>query len=337
MSIPPAAALFDGAADLPIISACDHYAGNTKLAAKALQLQVDFRGTFDVTLDLEDGAAVGQERILREEFLQIIGSTSNVFKKVGIRVHDFASPFWREDLTETVRGVGSLVSHITIPKTRCAAELRVMLEHLQLECMRTENSRFIPVHVLIESPQALDEIKAIAAMPWVRCLELGLMDFVSCHSGVIPGACMESPGQFDHPLIRRAKLEIVANALAHNKIAAHNVTTAYNNPEQTRQDARRARTEFGFLRMWSIHPAQIGPIVEAFSPAPQELDLACRILLAAYAKDWAPISLDGKLHDRASYRYYWHQLQRAHANGIAVDPAATNAFFSTPKQDRSKI
>jgi citrate lyase subunit beta/citryl-CoA lyase len=337
MAIHPSTALFEGTPELPILSACDHYVGNAKLAAKAFAIQKELSGTFDITLDLEDGAAVGTESTLRDEFMQILLGNQNLYGRVGLRVHDFDSPFWRTDITTAVQHAGGKLSHITIPKTRHAAELKIMLEHLQLECVRAESGCSIPVHVLIESPTALAEIDQIASLPWVRCLELGLMDFVSSHAGMIPSSCMESPGQFDHPLIRRAKLEIASCALAHNKIAAHNVTTAYNNPEQTKQDALRARNEFGFLRMWSIHPAQIRPILEAFSPAPQELALAARVLLAAYQKDWAPISIDGRLHDRASYRYFWTLLQRAHSNGISIDPSVVESFFSAAKQGTTTV
>ncbi|NDC38661.1 MAG: CoA ester lyase, partial [Proteobacteria bacterium] len=309
MAIHPTKALYEGYALPPLISACDHYAGNIILAAKAIALQTQLHGAFDITLDLEDGAVVGQETILRSAFLDLITGPANLSGRIGIRIHDFRSAFWRDDITTTVQQAGSRVSHITIPKTICAAELRVMIEHLRLELIRTETSRSIPVHVLIESPQALAEARRIASFPEVRCLELGLMDFVSAHGGIIPAYCMQSPGQFEHPLIRHAKIAIVAAAVAHNKVAAHNVTTAYNDAEQTRQDALRARTEFGFLRMWSIHPAQIRPIIAALAPEAQELSTATSVLLAAYEKDWAPVSLEGRLHDRASYRYYWTQLQ----------------------------
>ena len=30
---------------------------------------------------------------------------------------------------------------------------------------------------------------------------------------------------------------------------------------------------------------------------------------------WGPIQFQGKLHDRASYRYYWMVVQRAKASG----------------------
>ena len=70
--------------------------------------------------------------------------------------------------------------------------------------------------------------------------------------------------------------------------------------------------------MWSIHPDQIRPILEAFAPSAQEID--SRFENNRWPRrrpDWAPISFEGKLQDRASYRYYWQVLERAHQTGRA--------------------
>jgi citrate lyase subunit beta/citryl-CoA lyase len=79
--------------------------------------------------------------------------------------------------------------------------------------------------------------------------------------------------------------------------------------------------------MWSIHPDQIRPILKAFSPSEAELEQACTIVLEAARQDWAPISVQGKLHDRASYRYFWQVLERAHQTGCTL-PAAVCGYFS---------
>ena len=168
----------------------------------------------------------------------------------------------------------------------------------------------------------------IAALPGVESLDFGLMDFVSDHHGAVPGSAMKSPGQFEHPLIVRAKCEITTAALANGVIPTHNVTTELNDLDVIRNDARRARNEFGYLRMWSIHPNQIVPIVEAMRPDFSEVETATAILVAAQDKDWAPIAQEGRLHDRASYRYYWELLTRAQATGMALPDAALARFFA---------
>jgi citrate lyase subunit beta/citryl-CoA lyase len=57
------------------------------------------------------------------------------------------------------------------------------------------------------------------------------------------------------------------------------------------------------------------------------VDEAAAILLAAQAADWGPIRHGGKLHDRATYRYYWEVLQKAKVTGAPLPEAATRAFF----------
>lgn len=94
-------------------------------------------------------------------------------------------------------------------------------------------------------------------------------------------------------------------------------------------DAHRARTEFAFLRMWSIHPNQIRPILEAMQPSATEIEDAVRILGAAQDAAWGPIRDQGRLHDRASYRYYWSVLQRARRTGIALTNDVLHRFFGS--------
>jgi citrate lyase subunit beta/citryl-CoA lyase len=83
--------------------------------------------------------------------------------------------------------------------------------------------------------------------------------------------------------------------------------------------------------MWSIHPSQIRPVVEAFTPTTAEVDLAIEILHAAQAANWAPIRHHDTLHDRASYRYFWHLLERAnrtsYAGGPQLPAEVRQAFF----------
>jgi citrate lyase subunit beta/citryl-CoA lyase len=184
----------------------------------------------------------------------------------------------------------------------------------------------IPLSVLIETPGAVHDAWTIAALPNVASLDFGTLDFVSFHHGAIPISAMESPGQFDHAILRQAKTEVAAAALAHGVVPAHGVTRALDAPDVVYADARRARDEFGYLRMWSIHPSQIEPIVRAMSPDASQIDEAAAVLVEAQTADWAPLRVHGKLHDRASYRYCWSVLQRAKAGGHPVPAAAASLF-----------
>ncbi|MBS0309497.1 MAG: CoA ester lyase, partial [Proteobacteria bacterium] len=169
---------------------------------------------------------------------------------------------------------------------------------------------------------ALADVHAIAALPQVESLSFGILDFVSAHYGAIPGAAMRSPGQFTHPLVLRAKLEIAAACHAHGKVPSHNVTTEIKDTAVVANDATRAAAECGYTRMWSIHPDQIKPILKSMMPRSSEVNEAAQILTDASKIKWGPIQHNGKLHDRASYRYYWTILQRAKAGGLPLPDAA---------------
>ena len=324
----PSDILFPGEKPFPILPAVDHYAGSEKLMKKALQLQNELGPVFDITCDCEDGAHAGAEREHAEMAAAIIMSEDNRHGRVAARIHDFTHPHWQQDIDILVSLAGRRLPFITLPKPRGIDDVRVQIAALRRAEITSGLERHIPVHVLIETLGALREAWDIAALPGVESLDFGLMDFVSGHHGAIPGSAMKSPGQFDHPLVARAKCEITTAALANGVVPTHNVTTELKNLDIIRSDAQRARNEFGFLRMWSIHPNQIMPIVEAMRPDFSEVEMATAILVTAQDRDWAPIAHEGRLHDRASYRYYWELLAHAHATGIALPTDIQQRFFS---------
>ncbi|ATE59627.1 HpcH/HpaI aldolase/citrate lyase family protein [Thauera sinica] len=330
MSTPthPRDVLFAGEKPFPALPAVDHYAGSEKLMRKALALQQELGPVFDLTCDCEDGARAGAEAGHAQMVVEIVNGADNRFGRVGARIHDITHPHWERDLEILVGGAGPRLAFITLPKVRSATDTAAQIARLRHIEAAAGVPRPLPVHVLIETHGALREVWRIAAQDGVESLDFGLMDFVSGHHGAIPGAAMKSPGQFEHPLIVRAKTEISAAALACGVVPSHNVTTELKDVDFIRRDAERARREFGYLRMWSIHPNQILPIVEAMRPDFSEVEEATEILAAAQDVAWGPIQHGGRLHDRASYRYYWELLQRAQQTGMALPQAARSRFFA---------
>lgn len=323
----PDQVLFQGEKPFPILPAVDHYAGSEKLMKKALAVQHELGPVFDITCDCEDGAHAGAEAEHARMAAGIVTSEDNRFGRVGARIHDITHPHWEQDVDILVELAGSRLAFLTIPKVRCAADAARQIESIRSAEERHGIEREIPVHVLIETHGALREAWEIAALDRVESLDFGLMDFVSGHHGAIPGSAMRSPGQFEHPLVTRAKCDISAAALANGVVPSHNVTTELKDIDYIRRDAERARREFGYLRMWSIHPNQIVPIIEAMRPDFTEVEEAADILIAAQDKNWGPIQHAGKLHDRASYRYYWELLKRARSTGMAIPGEASQRFF----------
>ncbi|MFT3814497.1 MAG: aldolase/citrate lyase family protein [Acidovorax sp.] len=313
-----------GATRLPV---CDHYSGVEARMRKSLQLQAELmaefgRCVFDVTLDCEDGAPVGQEREHAALVAQLAkGAAPGA--RVAARVHTVDHAAFENDVATIAGEAGRHLCHIMVPKVESVDDV----VHAE-RALERAGAGHLPLHVLIESPAAVHRAFEIAAHPRVQSISFGLMDFVSAHGGAIPSSAMTSAGQFTHPLVMRAKLEIAAACHAHGKVPSHCVVTEFSDPAAMQAAATRAASELGYTRMWSIHPGQIRPILAAFAPAEDEIQVAAKIIAAAADADWAPTSFEGKLHDRASYRYFWQVLERAHQTGRALPEAVRHWFPS---------
>ncbi len=314
-----------GAVVLPV---CDHYSGVEARMKKSLALQADMAEefgacVFDVTLDCEDGAPVGGEADHAALVTELaLGAKPGM--RVGVRVHPVDHPAFPGDVMTIAGRAAPRLSHLMVPKVESIADVLQAVAALD-----AVDAEALPLHVLIESPLAVHNAFEIAAHPRVQSLSFGLMDFVSAHAGAIPADGMGAVGQFVHPLVVRAKLDIASAAHAYGKVPSHCVVTEFSDIDAMRAAAKKAATLFGYTRMWSIHPNQIRPILDAFAPDEAQIDVATRILLAAVGADWAPVSFEGALHDRASYRHFWQVLTRAHSTGRTL-PTEAQAWFAGP-------
>ncbi|WP_019574366.1 aldolase/citrate lyase family protein [Curvibacter lanceolatus] len=322
----PRDVLLEAQAQRGLLPVCDHYSGVELRMRKSLQLQAEMTerlGTcvFDVTLDCEDGAPAGGEADHAALVAELaLGAAPGA--RVAARVHPVDHPSFDADVQTIVGRAGARLCHVMVPKVESVQDVE-----RAARALAAAGHPDLPLQVLIESPAAVHRAFDIAACPQVQSLSFGLMDFVSAHAGAIPSAGMGAAGQFTHPLVVRAKLEIASAAHAHGKVPSHCVVTEFSDMAVMRAAAQKASREFGYARMWSIHPSQIQPILEAFSPDEREIETATRIIVAAEAADWAPISHASQLHDRASYRYFWQVLERAHQTGCAL-PAEAQAYFA---------
>lgn len=340
--------VLQGAAATAPLPVCDHYCGVEARMVKSLALQDELAQEFgacmfDVTLDCEDGAPVGGERdhalmvcaLANQVMSAAINIAHAVLPRVAARVHPVDHPMFEQDVAIIVGGAAHSLCHLMIPKVDSLTELERALACIDRAAQLSARIAPLPIHVLIESPSAVQCVAEIVAHPRVQSASFGLMDFVSAHGGAIPASAMgtsaqsrpEDLDQFSHPLVVRAKLEIAAACHAFGKLASHCVVTEFKNVAVLEAAARRASRALGFGRMWSIHPDQIRPILAAFAPDLVEVARASRIVCAAHEADWAPISVDGTLHDRASYRYFWQTLVRAHQTAQMHHDDPAQVFF----------
>ncbi|MEK8032678.1 aldolase/citrate lyase family protein [Ideonella sp. DXS29W] len=320
----PRYALFDAGELPPDLPVCDHYAGVEARMRKSLELQADLGPAFDVTLDIEDGAPVGGEVEHAHLVAELLLGPANHFDRVGVRLPASTHPAFGEVARVIVQRTGARAAYLMLPKVDSLSELQAAADEIDRLSQQAGLARRIPLHAMVETHGGLREVEALAAHPRVESLSFGLMDFVSAHRGAIPQSAMSAQGQFEHPLVVRAKLAIAAACHGRAKVPSHCVVTEFKDTDALQAAAERACRQLGYTRMWSIHPDQIRPIIDAFSPSAAEVDQAIEIINAARAANWAPIRHGHRgreqLHDRASYRYFWHVLQRAHRTSFAGGP-----------------
>ena len=310
---------------------------------KSLALQAEMSEefgacVFDVTLDCEDGAAVGAElahaqlvvSLANEAVSRAKRAGARVRPRIAVRVHPVHHAAFDAEVETVVAGAGASLCHIMIPKVESLADVVRAVAAIDAASERPAGD-LLPLHVLLESPGAVHQAFDIAAHPRVQSISFGLMDFVSSHGGAIPASAMSVAGQFVHPLVVRAKLEVASACHAQGKVPSHCVVTEFRDLEALARASQAAARDFGYTRMWSIHPGQIRTILAAFAPTRQDIDTAAEIIEAAAGADWAPIEYAGHLHDRASYRYFWHILERAHQTGQALPPEV-RPYFVGPTQ-----
>lgn len=352
MSSHPRDILLGAQAQTGFLPVCDHYSGVEQRMRKSLQLQAEMTAefgacVFDVSLDCEDGAPIGGEH----DHAQMVAALANeafatadkaaVRPRIAVRVHPVDHSAFEADVATVVGGAARSLCHLMIPKVETVRDVERAVAAVDAAARGAGRTEPLPLQVLLESSAAVHRAFDIAAHPRVQSISFGLMDFVSSHGGAIPESAMGSrlnaaqPGQFSHPLVVRAKLDIAAACHAHGKVPSHCVVTEFSDTEAMKAAAVKASREFGYTRMWSIHPSQIRPILEALAPSAADVDRAAALVEAAVAAQWAPVSFEGHLHDRASYRYFWQVLERAHQTGRHLPPSMRPYFAAAPAGNQS--
>ena len=195
--------LLGAQAAAPVLPVCDHFSGQPERMRKSLQLQAQMtaelgRCVFDVTLDCEDGATVGQEVAHANAVAALVRehAAAHPDARIAVRVHALDHPAFVDDVARIVGQVGDKLTHVMLPKAETVDQVDWVARALD----RAYGPR-LPLHVLIESPAAVQQAFAIAAHPRVQSISFGLMDFVSAHGGAIPASAMgvqPKPGLHPH-------------------------------------------------------------------------------------------------------------------------------------------
>ena len=199
---------------------------------------------------------------------------------------------------------GAHFDTILIPKVGVPADVYLVDAMVtQIEMAMGLDGR-IGLEVLIETTLGMANVEAIAiSSNRLEAMHFGVADYAaSCRARtmVIGGLNPDYPGDQWHSALSR----ILVACRAYGLRPIDGPFGDFNDPDGYLLGARRAAA-LGYEGKWAIHPSQIALATAVFSPPPDEIERARRILGAldeAAADGRGAAQLDGRMIDAASAR-----------------------------------
>jgi len=281
---------------------------NEKMLQKAAASAADH-----VFCDLEDAVAPMAKVEARAKTCWALNNLDWGKKTRCVRVNDVTTEWCHGDLIEVIEKAGKHVDTIMLTKPYTAADVIFVDRMLtQLE-KKLRLQRRIGIEVLIEEVQALQNVEAISTCSErVECLVFGMGDYSASQGIDIFGA--QYPGDIFH--YARFRLTMAARAAGID--AVDGPFGDFKDEAGYRAEAERARS-LGMVGKWAIHPAQIAPALEVFSPKAEEVAKARRIEKAmreAMARGLGAVEIDGMMMDVAVLRLLRNILDKADLYGL---------------------
>lgn len=247
-------------------------------------------GADEIVLDLEDSVPPVGKAGARERVAAWVSAT-DASVQLSVRVNAVRSPWCHADLA-AVAATGADVS-LVIPKVENAGDLAFvdrLLDGLEAASGRTSP---ITVQALIESAEGLARLaEIVTATSRLRAVILGYAD-LGASLGRSPQAAPETWLPAQHAVLAAARAAGVA--------AIDGPFLGVGTDEPFPAAVHHAAA-FGFDGKWVIHPRQVGAVVEAFTPAPEAVEQAERVLAAlesGHARGAGAVDLDGQMIDEA--------------------------------------
>ena len=249
-------------------------ADSEKKIARALECGADA-----IIFDLEDSVTPGEKARARDI---VKGLTASDRSQLWVRVNPLTSEWHKDDLE--VLG-NSAVHGIVLPKAESGADVETLAH-------RTGN---IPIHAIVtETAASLFGLLsyrgqgALAAMSW------GAED-LSADLGASSKHDEDGSLSFTY---RMARSLCLAGAKAAGAAAVDGVFTDFRDEPGLILEALAAARE-GFDGKLAIHPAQVSPINQAFTPNAGDVARARAIVDAFAAQpDAGVLSIDGRMVDK---------------------------------------
>lgn len=220
-----------------------------------------------VCFDLEDSVPPADKPRARELIRELLSRPIETSKKIVVRINGVESPFFDDDLHAAVQPAVHL---LVVPKVGSAAEIAQVAQHLS--AIEQQLGLKVPIAILptIESARGLRLAAEIAARPRVVGLQLGLLDLF------LPLGIAAD----DVEAGRQVRLTIRLAAGERGLPCYDCATPEFRNLDAFREQAGVAR-RLGFSGKSCIHPRQIVPANEIFSPTQEEVSRAREIVTLA--------------------------------------------------------
>jgi citrate lyase beta subunit len=301
-------------------------ASSNKMITKALGLPAD-----EVMLDLEDGVALEEKESARRNIIAAFHDHDWGGRVRAYRINGMDTPFAYRDIIDIVEQAGRWIDVIVIPKVESAGEVKfVDLLLSQIE-MRLGQDRPIGLEASIETASGMLNIKEIAfASPRLESLVFGIADYgasLTMPSRGVSGHGDEEDWYSGHrwhfPMSRLAMASKAAG------LAAIDAPYGDFRDQAGLERSCRLAADLGFDGKWAIHPGQLETINRAFTPGPEEVGRALRILRAygeARSRGAGATALDGKMVDAASIRLARITYEQARRLGLIEEGEGEEVF-----------
>ena len=256
---------------------------NARAMEKARELPAD-----GVILDLEDAVAPDAKAKARELIIAALKQGGFGRREVIVRINGLDTPWWQDDLAVAA----AVPDAILVPKVSGPEQLRDVAKHLV--GVRAEAT--IGIWAMMETPLAMLNAREIAAAARddgsrLAGFVMGTNDLAKdTRARLLPGRAPMLPWL----------MTCIAAARAYGIDIVDGVYNELGNAEGFAAECRQAR-DLGFDGKTLIHPQQIGPCNEAFSPAADEVAWARKIIAAFELPENASkgvIQVDGRMVER---------------------------------------
>ena len=271
----------------------------------------------DVLLgNLEDAIPADRKEAARAGLVEVAKTVPMGATQLWTRINSLDSPWVLDDLETIVGEVGDKIDVIMVPKVEGAEDIHYVDRLLaQLEA-RAGLTKPLLVHAILETARGVVNVEEIcAASPRMQGLSLGPADLAASRrmkttrvGGGHPGYLVrEDPKGDDAPrAIFQQDLWHYTIARMVDACGASGILPYYG-PFGDIADTLACEDQFrnaylmGCVGAWSLHPVQIDIAKKVFSPEPDEVEWAKKVI-AAMGDGTGTVMIDGKMQDDATVK-----------------------------------